>query len=187
MKLQKYCFGELLSEKGYLGKQCRVVFESGNKDGENDLKNKDVIKLFFPDNSHLFVSYDRGSLFRVEVSKNRKVSRRLIPNGRPTHDEHYCDALSMGFGEDCVMSGEEFNIWERFSFNSLEKILSKVSKKFVLKSVEPSFGLQHWLKIGFYKKSRFFPSDISIGFRFSKNSIPEAIYSGNGESIIYRV
>ncbi len=177
LKLTPGCFEDILVSGGYKDNRCKEISFNSNL--------RDSVWILFKDNSQLGVSYGKESLFMVRLMQGNKVKRRLIPEGRPTYDEHFCDVLSFATGSNVVLKGEEFDDWERFSHKSLSKMLSYISHNFKLKSIEPTFGLQNWLNLDFYKDSRFFPSEISLGFRFSTDSPPIAIYQKADKAIFY--
>jgi len=175
-KLHKYCLDELLVSRGYKNqKLSRVIFTSDKMD---------AITFLFRDNAQFFVFYAKDSLSMVRLSEDYNVKQRLIPDGKPIYDEHYCDVLSCATGSNFVNKEEEFDKWEPFSKKSLDKILSKNCTKLLLDSIELGFGLQHWLTIKLSKKIGS-QHQIEIGFKFPNTSVPMAVYAKDDEKIIY--
>ena len=121
----------------------------------------------------------------VCISKDYKTKRRLIPEGKPTYDEHYDDVMSFATNSDFVFKGKEFDVREPFSKESLETLLDYYCKEATLETIEPSFGLQNWLNIGFVLNQTNSASIVEIGFKFPKNAIHSVLYSGNNREIHY--
>jgi len=128
-KLHKYCLDELLVSRGYKNqKLSRVIFTSDKMD---------AITFLFRDNAQFFVFYAKDSLSMVRLSEDYNVKQRLIPDGKPIYDEHYCDVLSCATGSNFVNKEEEFDKWEPFSKKFLDKIATEMVGLKPRKEVKP--------------------------------------------------
>lgn len=173
-KLWKHAFDELLNSHGYGGKELkRLEFIS---------KEYDEIVFGFMDDAHLSVNYSPKSLMLIDLSIDNETKMRLIPEGKPIHDEHYEDVLSVAMHTDFTVPEKEYEIWEPFSKKTLEEIIGQCSKN-PLESIHPTFGLQSCLYATFALNQAH--SKLKIGFKFPKNSIRFALYRSNEKEILY--